>query len=112
MLPIGVIEFNEWSNRIISGAMVKANIESQKFALAGMLLQLGSKEIFKEDGFFITQLRKAATDQTAQYIMKDIKAQQQERIMKEAAEEATKNEQGAVTPAVGATHEVLPDQKV
>lgn len=84
--------------------MVKADPESQKFALAAMLLQLGQREAFKEDAFFITALRKSATDQTAQYIMKEIKDARAARMEELAHKQSS---QGAVTPAKGVTDEVL-----
>lgn len=102
-LPIGVKEFGIWSNRIIEGAMVKADPESQKFALAAMILQLGSKDTFKDDLFFISQLRKSAMDQTAQYMMKEIK---------DTRELRAQQNQGAVTPPSGASSEVLRDEAV
>jgi hypothetical protein len=40
-LPMGRQEFEDWSDRIISGTLCKATIESQKFALAEMLMHLG-----------------------------------------------------------------------
>lgn len=75
-LPIGRTQFMEWSDRIISGAMVEASIRSQRFALATMLLHMGSTESFKEDAFFIHSLRKGAVNETASYMMKEIKDEQ------------------------------------
>ena len=60
-LPVGMSEFEGWSARIIEGAMLSATEETQKFALASMLLQLPASEAFKDDGFFINSLRMAAT---------------------------------------------------
>lgn len=105
-LPIGVTEFNEWSDRIIQGAMIKATDDSLKFSLAAMLLQLGQREIFKDDHYFICALRKVATDQTAQYVMSEMKKERAERILKESSNP------GAVTPNSGVTNEVLRDETV
>lgn len=79
-LPMGMTEFEDWSDRIIQGAMVPgATIESQKFTLAAMLLHLGSTESFKPDGHFIHGLRKAAVSQIAQAKMEEIKKAQAAR---------------------------------
>src|ERR1035438_6271822 len=76
-LPIGKKQFEEWSDRIIAGAMVDASPRSLKFSLASMLLHnLSSTESFKEDAYFIHCLRKAAANQTAHFIMETIKAEQ------------------------------------
>lgn len=110
-MPIGVKQFEEWSDRIISGAMVKADVQSQKFALASMLVQLGQRETFKEDAHFIAALRKSATDQTAQYIMKEIKEAQALRVKQEQDKILNQNS-GAVTPQADVTDEVLRDKTV
>lgn len=78
-LPIGRAEFEVWTERIMSGAMVTAEKESQIFILASMILQLGPTESHKEDGYFIHGLRKAAVNQTADTIFRELKLAQQER---------------------------------
>lgn len=105
-MPIGLKEFHAWADRIIQGAMVKADVESQKFALASMLTQLGSKDTFKDDLFFITNLRRSATEQTAQYVMKEIKEAQ---ALRRTTSQNQNLNQGAVTPPPGAPDEVLRD---
>jgi len=99
-LPMGITEFHEWSNRIISGALVpnedgyyvgqdltrltkislpekieklKIFQESQKFALANMLLHLGPTESHKPDAFFIHSLRKFAVNQVADAIRVELR---------------------------------------
>jgi hypothetical protein len=84
-LPIGREQFKEWSGRIIKGAMVEATTESLQFSLAAMLMHLGPTEAFREDGFFILQLRKAAVNQTAHSMMEELKeAQEAKRKLAEA----------------------------
>lgn len=73
-LPMGRKEFEEWSDRIISGAVVTADITSQKYALANLLLHLGPTESHKPDAFFIHSLRKFAVNQVADEIRKEIYA--------------------------------------
>lgn len=86
-LPMGKKEFEEWSSRIIGGALIPSEslrkmmneepkgreeydafIESQKFCLANMLLHLGPTESHKPDAFFIHSLRKFAINQVADAI--------------------------------------------
>ena len=86
-LPIGMTEFEEWSDRIISGAMLTADAESQKFALANELLQLKPTEDHKEDIYFIKLLRKFAVNQIADAARVDIREKVKARL---AAEEVAK----------------------
>lgn len=72
-LPIGMNEFEEWSNRIISGTLLPAELESQKFALAAMLINLSPTTDHESDGYFIKSLRKGAINQIATAKMNDIK---------------------------------------
>lgn len=72
-LPQGATEFKEWSDRIISGALCPADPESQRFALADLLLHLGPQESHKEDAFFIHSLRKFAVNQVAIEMKNEIK---------------------------------------
>ncbi len=71
-LPLGRTEFEEWSDRIIAGAMLAAGPEGtdalrigQKFALADMLMHIAPTESHKEDAFFIHSLRNTAVRQVA-----------------------------------------------
>src|SRR6185312_2319412 len=65
-LPLGRQEFQDWSDRLISGAMLPIDSEadpeifkdSQRFALADMIMHLGPTESHKPDSFFIHSLRK------------------------------------------------------
>lgn len=90
-LPIGKKQFEEWSDRIISGALINATPESLKFALASMLLHLGPTESFREDAYFILSLRKGAVNETAHAMMVEIK-EIQEAKKKQAAATAPKLE--------------------
>lgn len=98
-LPIGVSEFHEWSDRIISGALLpggtddpKVFIESQKFALAGMLMHLGPTESYKEDAYFIHSLRKVAVNQIAHAISKELHEAAKARTAAEDAAKAASEE--------------------
>lgn len=64
-LPQGGTEFEEWSDRILSGAMITADPVSLKFGLANMITHLGPTESHKPDAFFIHMLKKSAANQVA-----------------------------------------------
>lgn len=74
-LPMGRTEFYEWSDRIISGALVSADVKSQQYCLANLLLHLGPTEDHKPDAFFIHSLRKFAVNQVADEIRKELYAE-------------------------------------
>lgn len=89
-LPMGASAFEEWSDRIISGALLPKTeedpetlIKSQKVALAQMIMHLGPTESHKPDAYFIHMLRKAAVNQVAYAIIS--KAQQDKKEAEEAA---------------------------
>lgn len=82
-LPLGVAEFHVWSDRIISGSLLKADARSQKSALAEMLLHLSAVSDHECDGYFIKALRKSAINQIAIEIKSSLKA---ERIAEMKAE--------------------------
>lgn len=84
-LPTGMTEFEEWSDRIISGTLLPAEPESQKFALATMLMHLSPTTDHETDGYFIKSLRKAAINQIAHAKMTEIK---NAAVARKQAEEA------------------------
>lgn len=71
-LPIGLTEFHEWSERIISGAMLPADVDSQKFALANEIMHCGPNVAFEQDAYFIHRLRKYAANQVADEVRKSL----------------------------------------
>lgn len=75
-LPIGDTEFNTWATRIISSANVGASERSQKFVLANLILQLNNDEDFRTDEYFVSCLRKAAINETANSVVQQIKTEQ------------------------------------
>ena len=89
-LPIGRAQFEEWSDRIIAGAMVTADVASQKFCLADMLTHLSPTTSFEADGYFISSIRKFAINQTAVEMKQEISDKAKAKL---AAEEAAKAEQ-------------------
>lgn len=95
-LPIGKTQFEEWSSRIISGALVEVDVDSQKFTLAQSLLHLGPTESHKPDAFFIHSLRKLAINQTAIDMSQEIKKKVDERNAAAADLAEKKNEPATV----------------
>lgn len=105
-LPMGRKEFEEWSDRIISGALIPnaagkvfqiaglegdeddyaVHYESQQFALANMLMHLGPTESHKPDAYFIHSLRKFAINQVADTIRKELHEKAKARTQAQADE--------------------------
>lgn len=79
-LPTGVDEFHEWSNRVIQGACITAEADSQKFALANILINLGPTVAFESDAYFINCLRKTAVNQVADAMRTEIRDTVKERL--------------------------------
>ncbi len=105
-LPLGRKEFEDWSERLISGALLSGGKEdpevfkeSQKFALANMLMHLGPTESHKPDAFFIHSLRKFAVNQVADTVRKELheaakkRTEAEEAARKSLEETAKANEQ-------------------
>lgn len=86
-LPLGVKEFHAWADRVIAGALITATPDSQKFALASMILHLGPTESHKPDAFFVHSLRKSAANQVADAMLREIREAAKLRF---SAEEAAK----------------------
>lgn len=100
-LPMGRQDFEDWSDRIISGALLpippddikEAWIDSQKFALADMIMHLGPTESHKPDAYFIHQLRTAVNKQIAFEMRKELHEKGKARLAKEETiEEETSND--------------------
>lgn len=91
-LPQGMTEFEAWADRIISGARLTAREDSQKFALAEMILHLGPTESHKPDAYFIHSLRKSAANQIAHAKMMEIRDQAKARLAEEEAAVKAKQE--------------------
>ena len=81
-LPIGVQEFHAWADRIVSKAKLPATPESQKFALANMLMQ--APDAYAKDKYFINGLRKSAANQVADEMRKEIRDAVKARLTQQA----------------------------
>lgn len=89
-LPTGKAEFEEWSDRIISGANLIADKASQKFALASMITTLGPTDFAKPDVYFIQCLLAGASKQVAGAMMEEIRTS---RVARKLQQEADKKPQ-------------------
>jgi hypothetical protein len=84
-LPMGRAEFEEWSDRIISGAMVTASITSQKWTLANMLLHINATECHKPDAHYIHALRVCAIKESAHLLAKEYRDKGKAELEAEAS---------------------------
>jgi len=83
-LPMGQKEFVEWTDRIISGALIPCDDrDSLVAALAAMLMQLGPTESHKPDAYFIHSLRKAAANEVAHANFQALKKKREAQAMTE-----------------------------
>ncbi len=100
-LPMGRKEFEEWSDRIIGGALVPgATANSQKYILANSILHLGPTEDHKPDAFFVHSLRKYAANQVADVIRREIFDADKRRLAdEEAAAKVAAEPKSADVPA-------------
>ena len=114
-LPLGMEEFEVWSDRIISAApILNAEIESQKFALATMVMQLGPQESHKPDMYFVKTLLKSAANQVAHAKMGEIRdAAKSKLALQEAAKaEALKQAEANVVPTAEETLKRVQEMKL
>ena len=99
-LPTGMTEFDEWADRIISGTLLPATPESQKFALAQMLIGFKPTEDHECDAYFIKSLRKSAINQIAAAKMDELRAAAKARLLaQQEAQAAVSGATSVVTPS-------------
>lgn len=109
-LPLGRADFEAWSDRIISGALIpEVTINSQKWTLANLILHLGPTESHKPDAFFIHSMLKLASNQVADAIRVEIRTEEKARM---DAEEKAKGEQPSKLSIVTDEKKILDDAKV
>ena|ERR1700677_554010 len=79
-LPMTIAQFNDWSYRIINKAKLPTNdIDTQQFALAGMILQTSPHEFLRPDEYYVNLLKKAAADQCATQVIEDLRKKRAKR---------------------------------
>jgi hypothetical protein len=88
-LPMGQKEFVEWTDRIISGALIPCDDrDSLVGALAAMLMQLGPTESHKPDAYFIHALRKGAVNEVAHANFQQIKKHKEAKSKEDSVKPA------------------------
>lgn len=91
-LPVGVTDFNKFSDRIIGLAGQFADPDSMKWALASNVIHLGAQRAYVADEYFIRALRKAAANQVASQVFQDIKTAQEAKAAAQLAEATAQSE--------------------
>lgn len=102
-LPVGVQEFDSWAKDIIAlldKGLQEVPVDQVKFALASIIMHLGSTTKTKSKAYFVACLHKTAANQVASQVFQDIKVAQLEA--QKAAEAA----------AVAQTQEVTTEKEV
>lgn len=110
-LPVGLEGFNNWSDRIIERAGLPSTRESQKYALAHMITTLPQGVCEESEDYFVTSLRRAASNQCAIYYREKIYPEVKARLAREE-KEAQEKQQGEATPTPGADGKVLDIKRV
>lgn len=97
-LPMGRKEFDEWSDRIISGALIPGGEDDKewfnktlKMVIADTVTHLGPTESHKPDAHFIHRLRKITNNQVCLAYVAEVKAEQKVRLEAEAAKKEPAN---------------------
>lgn len=88
-LPVGLTEFNSFSDSIINLSGEFADRDSMKWAIASQIMHLPPQKSTASKQYFIRSLRKAAANQVASQVFQDLKIKQQEAIEAAKTLEAT-----------------------
>ena len=88
-LPVGMSQFETWSDSIIELSGEFADRDSMKFAIASQVMHLGPQRSSVPKNFFVSSLRKAAANQVASQIFQDIKLKQQKMLEEQKQAEVT-----------------------
>lgn len=64
-LPVGMTEFNQWSDSIINTYNLPGTERDKRYMLASMIIRFGETTAFKSKFFFFLALRSAAAKQIA-----------------------------------------------
>lgn len=96
-LPVGLSEFETWSDSIIELSGTFADLDSMKFAIASILIHADARHGALPKNYFVSRLRKSAANQIASQIFQTIKTQQAE---KQKQAEVTAAQESATTSDV------------
>lgn len=100
-LPVGLIQFENWTKEIIELSGQFADETSMKFVLASELMHSDAKKGSVPKHYFVSRCRKLAANQTAGYILQEIKAAQEKLKAEEAAKLQAKQQAEATATPVG-----------
>jgi hypothetical protein len=106
-LPVGLPQFDAWVAEIIELSGQFADETSMRFVLASELLHSDAKKGSVPKNYFVSRCRKLAANQTAGYILQEIKAEQEKLKAAEAAKLAA--EATAALPKDAAIEEAKPE---
>lgn len=84
-LPVGLTQFDKWVNEIIELSGQFADITSMRFVLASELMHSEAKKGSVPKNYFVSRCRKLAANQTAGYVLQEIKSEQEKLKAAEAA---------------------------
>lgn len=88
-LPVGMTQFQQWSQDIIDLCGPLADEDSMRFAICSQILHMGAQKDRVPKRYFVASLRKAAANQVASQVFQDVKLRQQEKAQEAAAALAT-----------------------
>lgn len=83
-LPVGMKEFNEFADRIITKAGPYADEDSMRFALASIVIHADATKAHYSDTYFLERLRKSAANQVASQVFQEIKQKQADAAKQQA----------------------------
>lgn len=80
LLPVGMAEFETWSEALIEQCTGLADPESIKYVLATAIIHGPPDKDRFPDSYFLARIRKAAANQIASQVFQNIKQAQEARI--------------------------------
>lgn len=84
-LPVGLTEFQTWSQSILDLSGNYADKDSMTFAIASMVIHLPAGKAYCSKNHFVAGLRKSAANQVASQVFQDIKERQQKQLAEATA---------------------------
>lgn len=81
-LPVGMTEFDDWSNRIIQTYDFPDN-DSVRFTLATMILHSNETDDVKPDKYFAKKVKKGMANQVAAGMIQELKAKHEAKAKAE-----------------------------
>lgn len=92
-LPVGMSQFEAWSDSILELSGEYADRDSMKFAIASMLIHADARHGSLPKHYFVVRLRKSAANQIASQVFQQVKAKQEAAtVLAKQQAEATANQ--------------------